>query len=398
MNIGVAKYKNLKSFGLLEFLLVSYDLFLPYSIGPFGFEIIFTVLLWYLAVIKTGYKLYPTTKEFRLLILYVLLHQILICVVLIDDLPSYHINSLLLMFLNLGAIFVVVPAVDFEKFLNALKIVTILVMLGEAYHMIILLRGGEVSPIHIPFLPFDGGLTRLNEIGKRPVSFCLEPSNLAQFYIFPLFFSLYYRKWGFSVIIVFFILLTTSTNGVIFVGTMILAFLTTQHVSPKIRFGMIGIVLIFVVMFTSMEMFSKGKNKLEDTNVDTTSRLINGPLLVQAMPWEHLIVGFPAANSNDYIDKTEYVRGVPLIGHPLGGYFISSFWATIAKYGYVGLILFFVGYYSIYKKNKSLIYLLIPLLALKFSGGALFNSATFTWTSMMFVFIEYEKRSQRKFI
>lgn len=383
----------IKPYGLLEIILVMFFILLPYSIANIGFAIVLPIILLLLCMIRTRLVLYPTTLAFRILVIYVLLHQFVLFFVL-DPAPTYHLNSWLLLGLNLLSIFIVIPAVDFKKLLDAFKIVTIAVIIGELYHVYIMTLGDSISPIKIPLLPYNAQETRLTEVGLRPVSFFLEPSNLAQFYIFPLFFSLIYKKFFYSCIIVLAILLTTSTNGVAIAATMVLSYVVTQKVKLIRKIEIIIVSMAFVYAYESSSAFSLGKDKIESTKLEYNSRVMNGPILIKEMPIEHLICGFPSANVNDYIAAGNISTSELIISRN-NNYFVSSFWLTIAKYGITGLLLFFAAYYSIYKRNHRLIVLLLPLLVLKFSGGAMFNSATLVWTTFMFSFIEFEKTCKK---
>ena len=383
---------NLRSYGLLEFILAIYFILLPYSIGNIGFEIINPFILLILCIIRTNLRFYPTTHAFRILVGYVLFQQIALCLV-IGAVPSYHINSWLLLFINLISIFIVIPAVNFQKLLNVFKLVTIIVIVGELYHVALMMMGADITPIKIPFLPFNEHATRLTEIGSRPVSFFLEPSNLAQFFIFPLFFSLYYKRFVYSGIIILAILLTTSTNGVVVAATMVLVYVLTQKVKTSRKILLSLAAIVFVFAYTNLSVFSSGRDKIESTDIEATSRLVNGPTLVKSMPFDDLIFGFPAPNVDDYVSSGAISSAGLILGHN-GNYYVSSFLLTIAKYGIIGMILFLLAYYSIYKKNHGLIIVLLPLFILKFSGGAMFNSATLVWTTFMFSFIEYEKNKE----
>jgi hypothetical protein len=384
---------NIADVGLLEILLVLRDVLAPYNFLFLYMSYWLIPILLVLAFIRTkGKTVAYRNYAFAAMIAYVLIHDILLIFV-IDDLPMHHLNSLLMTFVNLIGIYIVFPAIDFKKLINALIIVTPIICIGIIYHFVIILGGGSVHPIHIPLL--EPVSERLSEEGFRPVSFFMEPSNFATFMMIPLFFSLYYKKIWYTVIIVFFMLLSTSTNGMLASALMVGTYGITQAKSVKRKAVYIGLIAVSALFVLNANVFELSRDKLGRTDIETDARTINGPILLKEMPAEHLIFGFPASNVNDYKDLN-YINGSNLVALNDGTFYVSSQYLTIAKYGIIGYFLFILAFYEIYRKNKALIVLLLPLLVLKFSWSGCFNSSTFIWCVIMLSFTKFLNDNRTK--
>lgn len=380
-------------FGIVEFLICSFTILTPYGIGFIRFDMILPLIIGYLALRRKRHNLYVNYTPFLLLFAYTILHELLLALFL-DNIPSYYINSTLLLTLLLMPTFLITKAIDFDKFVNALFIVSFVVVLGVFYHVLIILGGGEVTPIKIPLLPFVENGSRLVELGQRPKSFFLEPSNVNNFLMFPLFLSLYYRKIIVAAFIIMGILLTTSTNGIVTTSIMILVYLLSQKVGWKTWLIFLILIPVSVGMYLTSEMFEFGRNKVENTDVERNVRTINGPMLVMGMPKEHLIVGYPAPNVEDYKNKTDYITGVYLIvDEKDDSIFVSTFWAIISKFGIVGLFLFFFAHYKLFKQCKGLVIYFVPAFILMFSGGVVgMNNSMFIWTVNILSFASFERK------
>ena len=378
------------NYGLLEFLLCFQELLQPYH--HLDYPVLLLVVL--LSLKRKRKPLNMNLTWIKIMMAYVIIHDVLLCLV-ISPVPSYHFSNIVFRIFYFVAIFIVAPAVDFKKFVTSYSLITIFVLGGLLYHVLIIQMGGIVEPIKIPFLPYDGNATRLDEEGLRPVSFFCEPSNLFTYLILPLFLSLHYHKYKITAVLIFAVLLTTSTNGLMVALIMFLTFVFTQNIGKKMTFFLVIIGVAAGFAFVSLDIFNSSKEKIETTDVETTSRLINGPNLVFGMPKDHLIFGYPAASVKDYKEKTPYISHVVLL-EKYDNYFVSSFWLTIAQYGIVGLLIYLFAYYKFYRIDKSMIVILLPLFILKFSAGALFNYGLFIMTTYMLIVMLHDRDLKRQ--
>lgn len=387
MNNRFADILNPSKYGLIEFLFVSLPMLSAYN----HIDYYIIVMLAMLSFIKIKGRLYKGPRALTIMIAYAIIHEILVCM-FVTDVPTYHINNTLLRIVVLLSIFIITPALNFEKLFRCYILFTIIVVAGLLYHVILIRTGSSVTMIKIPFLPLDSNSSAM-ELSYRPLSFFLEPSNLNAFLIFPLFFSLYYKKYLLSVVITISVFISTSTNGIVTTGVMLLTYFFTQNMGLKRRLLLIALIVISGAFLVYSDFAQDSRTKVENTDVESTSRLINGPSLVSGMPVEHLIVGFPAVSVEQYKDKTNYIPTVQLLGKN-DAYFVSAFWLILAKFGVVGLFLFFWAYYSIYKQNHHLIVIMLPLFVLKFSSGGAFDYGTFINTTLILAFVLYENKMQ----
>lgn len=387
MDIKIADFLKPSKYGLIEFLFVS----LPMLSAYYHIDYYIIVVLALLSFLKIKGRLYKDSRALTIMVLYAIVHEIAVCL-FVQKVPDYHINNTLFRIVVLLSIFIITPVLNFEKLYRCYILLSIIAILGLLYHIILIRTGSLVTMLKIPFLPIDPNSSAI-ELSYRPLSFFLEPSNLNAFLIFPLFYSLYYKKYYLSIVITLSVFISTSTNGIITTSIMLLTYFFTQNIGIKRRIVLISLIVISGAFLVYSDYALDSRTKVENTDIETTSRLINGPSLVSGMPIEHLIVGFPAVSVEQYKDETNYIPTVQLIGKN-DAYFVSAFWLILAKFGIIGLLLFFLAYYGIYKQNHHLIIVMIPLLVLKFSSGGAFDYGTFLNTTLILSFMLYENKKR----
>lgn len=388
MDIKTAEFLKPSKYGLIEFLFVS----LPMLSAYYHIDYYIIVILAVISFIKTGGRLYKGSRALAIMVAYAIIHEIVVCV-FVQEVPDYHINNTLFRIVVLLSIFIMTPALNFERLFRCYILLTLIAVIGLLYHVFLIRTGNMVTMLKIPFLPVDPNSSAI-ELSYRPLSFFLEPSNLNAFLIFPLFYTLHYKKYILAAIITISVFISTSTNGIVTTSIMLMTYFFTQNIGVKRRLFLMALIVISGAFLVYSDYALDSRTKVENTDIETTSRLINGPSLVSGMPIEHLIVGFPAVSVEQYKDHTNYIPSVQLIGKN-DAYFVSAFWLILAKFGFVGLFLFFWAYYGLYKKNHHIIIVMLPLLVLKFSSGGAFDYGTFINTTLILSFIIYEDKTQQ---
>lgn len=361
----VIAYLNLNNIGLLEITVALYLILMGYDYGAIKLSIITPIIMCILAIIRNNGKIYLLRNNLLLvLIIYVAIHQILIGFI-IDYLPSYFINNTISIITILLSIFIISPAIDFTKLKGALNLVALFCILGMFYHSIIILSGDAVSPIKLPFLPDLSVNSRLHAIVYRPTSFFWEPASYATFMMPVLWISIIDRKYIWASLIVFSVFLSTSTTGIILSIVLIVVYSFTIKLSFKNVILPLFIAVSIIYAFINFHIFESGLQKLESTDIEETSRIINGPTLVSGMQLEELMFGFKAANVEDYYDNG--YRGNNLIETSSGQIFVSSFWLILAQFGLIGLLIYLMLYFRLLTKNRIIIPYVVIILISMFS-------------------------------
>lgn len=377
---SILKNFRIGKIGPLEFLFAMYPILVAYNYGPLRFDMLILLIMLFLALQKK--KGYLHFKPLLFLSIFILAHELIWFVVTGGSITQ--LNNFISIVLFISALFVITPALDSQKMINSISIVSLFVVLGLIYHLLILQTGSTVSPLRI--LPDPGADSRFHEISTRPTSFFEEPSGFITYMLMPLLFSLIEKKYVLTGIVAIFILLSTSTNGIVFLFLMLIIYILTQRISKMAIVTIVigGIALGY--LFMNNEAFEKGRDKLETTEYDQTSRLYNGPEVVFNMPTEHLYLGIPYHTIDEYYLKTRYLKDVVLLESHSGAFFVSSFWLIIIKYGIVGLFLVLYLYVSILKRTKLIWPYMIIFIVAMFSQSTFLNSG---WTFQLIFMMAY---------
>lgn len=363
MSKKIGKYWGKSRLGVIELLFAFYPILSGYAYGIVRLDLLILVVMDFIAFYRS--KRLLDFKPLFYLFIYVLLHEFVLFFFL-KGMPVYHLNSLLSTTIFLSSIFIIVPAINYKKLSRCLFLVGILSMVGILYHFMMIRNGGEIHPIKLPFLPDLSEDSRLFSFGNRPTSFYWEPAAFVTYMMVPLFLSLNERRYVWTLIITLSIFLSTSSTGILLSVMMVGVYVFTQKIRMlyRVLLSVAGVALVLFLL--QSELFESGIQKIENTDVEKTTRLINGPRLVFNMPSEHLITGMVSANVNDYY-QDGYVSTY-LQPTRSGTIFVSTFWSVLAKFGLVGLLLYLNVYVKFIKNRRLLPYVTILLIAL-FSQG-----------------------------
>lgn len=380
----LAKRKN----GILELLLALYPIFGQYVFGWLHLELFILLIIDMIALQrKAGLLKCPPLKWFSL---FVLAHEFIVFFITGAN-NQTHLNNILSISIYIASVFIIAPAVDYRNYSKSLTIISIFCMIGLVYHFLLIQTGHSVTPIQI--LPDPGSKSRLHEVGYRPVSFFWEPAGYILYMMLPLFISLIDKKFIFSAIIIFTVLLSTSTNGIVFAFIIIAGYTLTQKISKSLKIGMVIMGVFFAYFLFNSSLFESGVEKINETEFEHTSRLYNGPTMVSNLPVEHLLLGIPRFNAYDYYTQTSYLGATQLI-EKNEEVFLSAVYLVIVKYGVISLAIYvWLLVYMGIKSRRLLPYLLVIVVGM-FSQTAMLNMG---WTNamiFMFCFIMYDMNQQ----
>lgn len=362
---------SIKNLGVLELLFAFYLILSGYSFGPISLSWGLLIVMDIIALKRKKGLL--KCSPLLILISFVVIHTIIL-VFFMPSVPSYYWNIRISLLLYLISIFIIVPAINYDRMISALDIVAIISSLGILYHFLILKAGGTINPIKVPFLPLPNNDSRLFEDMDRPCSFYWEPAAYISYMLVPLYIALYKRRYYMVFIFIFFIFLSTSSTGIILSVLMSLTFVLSQKTKKQSKILLLILTIVLVWAFLSFSWFNQGLEKIQTTDLESTARIMNGPTLINSMPLSHLLLGMNSANINDYYNINPVMKDAYLIVNSKDGIFLSTFWRVWSTFGVAGLCIYLSLYIYVIRKNRLLFpYILVLLIAL-FVQGHMFSS------------------------
>lgn len=376
----ILDYFHLGKIGLPELVIAMYPILIGYVYGVLyvGLLTVALVDVFYLSKKK---RRHFNIKAFYIVATYILIHEFILWIFMGFN-PPYMLNNTLQRAFTLFSIIIISFNVNYEKLINSFYWVAAVCIGGLIYQYLIIVSGGTVSPIRLPFLaPLEAG-SRFDEIVIRPTSFFFEPGNFASYMLIPLFIALQEKKIVSVIILTLMMFLSTSSNGIFFALGLLLIFALTSKglkIWHKVLFLAVGVGLVYTLL--TSELFEQGINKIENTDLAENPRTANGIKYVSSLPPETFILGIPSANPTDYyMEHKSYFSGADLDIRTGEAIYITTIWLVIIKYGIIGLVLFLWMYFSYYKRAKSI----LPYIAIL--GVALFTQSSFI-EIMQFVFM-----------
>ena len=145
-------------------------------------------------------------------------------------------------------------------------------------------------------------------------------------------------------------------------------------------------------LFTG-DIFSASLEKINETDVETTSRIANGPATVFNLPRIDLIFGIPSPNIYDYYVSGGFTSSSIIIKKD--AIFCSTFWLVWAKFGIIGLLLYLSVYIKLVSKSRAIIPFIIMLFASMFFQGIAIGSSGFAFQMIfLYNFINNSNSSQ----
>lgn len=381
----IINYLNLDQVGLLELIFAFYCILAGYNWGAIKGNLIFIILMAIMAFYRKDKSSF-SMKELAWISIFAVLHELILMIAISG--PGYMFNNTVSMALVCASIFPISKAIKYNKMIGSLNWISLLSIGGIIYHFLIIRNGGFVTPISLPFLPTLDTSSRLFEEGFRPTSFYAEPAAFVTFMMVPLFISLFERRFIWSAIIVFSMFLSTSTTGITMSILMLSMYVLTQKVSMKYKVISTLLGLVFVYILFNGEIFSAGLDKINETDIETTSRVANGPAMVFNMPIGDILTGMPAANPYDYYMSGGFSSSTIIVKE--GSIFCSTFWLVLAKFGVLGLLLYLSMYIKALTQSREILPFIIMLFVSMFFQGIAIGSSGFAFQVIfIYVFVYY---------
>lgn len=387
----ILSYLSLNKVGLFEMILALYPLLLSYRYGIILLAQVVLLFLDLLVILKRKTHIWAFSPLLVFFIYYIF-HQF--WGILVWGLTqSYYINSFIGCVIYITSIFIIAPNVNFDKFEGSINWVSIICLIGLFYHGFIMLRGGLITPLKIPFLPNpDISQTRVFDEGFRPVSFFMEPQSYVGYMIFTLFYAMRNEKYLWAAIVSISFIVSTSTTGIAMIPVMFILFILTSH-SKWYKKVLIAAMLVGVAFFLFHSSFaSLGLEKMEETSLSSNIRTVNGPAMAQTMDLADMLIGVPYANATDYYYGAGLSQRTVVIPDGEGNVFLPGFWTCLIFYGILGLILFLIIYWKIWKQDHNVLPLLGCLVVALFTNPDFLGAI---WSFQIIYMIVFVKRGKR---
>lgn len=384
----IIKYLNLNEVGVLEIILALFPLMAAYKYGSLYMSHIILLLLDVVLLLRGKIRFLKFTPLLLFVIFY-LLHQI-IGMTLWGITQSYYVNTTISCCIFLVSLFIITPNIDFDKFEGSINWVSIFCLIGLFYHAAIVVAGGTVTPIRIPFLPApENPESRMYDELFRPSSFFMEPQSYVSYMILTLFFALRNKKYLWATLVGASMILSTSTTGLAVLP--ILFILSLSRGKNTKWYSKLFLVVIFgglMYFLFNSSWASFGLNKMENTTLSTNSRTSNGPALASMMNGVDMILGVPFANSTDFYTHSLSQNKGAIIIDGNGGVFVSGIWECLVFYGIVGLLFYLLIYWKIWKRNKEITPLLVCIIVTLFTNPDFLGA---WWAFQMMYLLSFEK-------
>ncbi len=263
----------------------------------------------------------------------------------------YYFSGLLLLF----SIFISSQSLDYSSIFKMYK------LLGLVATYIIIFQGIElylfsinIAPINI--LPLPTNTAYLWVYSSRPSGLFTEPQLYSTF-VLPLFLhSLLMRNWRISLILLFGILISGSTYGVLISITLILWTRIQIKDILSIRFLLVvftGVSIIILILFNS-SLLNTMTDKLLNTNLMEDIRVGKAIYLVKEMSFSELLIGVDSTieemvseNINNFPWMYRYIENSSRLL-----YYLSGFFGLLLHYGIVPFGIFIILLVTIYFKGN----------------------------------------------
>lgn len=379
-------------FGSAEFLLAFIPFLTPYGIGIIHMDMLSCFIVAAICYFRRQEKWTP--KFYRLFVAFIIIHELVLCVTM-PVMKVSHLNNLINMMVFLFTIMIVGPAIDLEKFKRSTYLLGIIASIGIIYQFKQVLSGNIISPLNLPFMDIFFERERGDQMVIRPMSFFDEPASYALYMILPMFFLLIEKKYLWYGLAVICVLLSTSTTGVVSCFSILLLYLIPHAKNKGLVIAVAIIIGLAGYALSNMEEFAATKDKIENTDSSSNSRMSNGPYLATHITPMELVLGINASNIQDYVKShKELYKGIITFG-VTDGFFVSSLWLILLKFGIIGFVLYYFIYYKLIRYDINLLPLLGTEAAVSYFGtvGISFYFSIVVITSIAFIMHErgYER-------
>lgn len=363
--INIPRYLNLGDVGILE-LVFAFTLMLSgFGLAGLPLSVLMWPILMVIVIVKKGTFSMKIFKPLTIFVIYWAFHDLILMT--IADVNHGRFLAQCIYFLAVPMIY---PALNIDKLKGSLNWVAIIAIAGLLYQWGIISSGGSVRPLEIPGLTM--GEVRMNLFTIRPSSFFMEPQAYVSFIICPLAFAMLDKKYIWAIVMIVSVFLTTSTTGLVLSFIILLTSLIGKGVKKSSWLIIILIIFGSYYILINYDAFEFGVQKFERTaEAGTDVRLAQGPYIVGTMHPEEFIFGAPYGSPYDYCISGR-ATDVQYLGESV---FVSTFWHMILRYGIVGLVLYLLIYFRIFKMSRETWPLAICLCATMFSDPDMFSNS-----------------------
>ena len=357
--INIPSYLNLTNIGIVEFLFSLALLLGGFNLGgiPMSFFIWGSIIL--IIFFRSKHLKIENYPPITLFFVYWIFHELI--VIFFD--ANVNLKGYVEQLLLFVSFYFLYPYLNLNKLRGSLNWIAIIAIMGLLYQWSIISRGGSVHPLEIPGLSMSDN--RLESLTIRPSSFFMEPAAYVAFMLCPLALALLDKKYIWVIIIILSIFLTTSTTGLILSFVILMMSLIIARVNKLSIFVMLisGFGLYYTL--THFDAFKTGVQKYENTDIETTIRLVQGPKVVKTMELYEYAFGAPYSSAYNYC-KDRNVKRIVYYGNSV---YMSTFWLLILRFGIAGLLLYLYIYYKIIQSSRLTIPLSTCLLVVMFSSS-----------------------------
>ena len=358
----ILSYLGVKAFGWYELMFAMYLIFAGYRFGAISMSVLMLIILAGIAIFR-GTRVVFNPKIIGFVFAYVIIHDFLLWVILPSH-PSYVLSNIIVNIITAFAIYIILSALDYQKTMSMIYLVTIATLIGLYYHVALIRAGRMVQPIRLPFMPEMQTSSRAFEEGFRPKSFFWEPAACVTFLMVPYFISILQKRWFWVIVLMFSMFISTSTNGIALSAIILGVYFIIGK--GKLRYKLLAAIVMVGMsyLFFSTDVFEYGREKMYDTNTEKNARLTNGPVLISLIDPSYLILGVPNANAFDYVKENNL--STTDISMKEDSLFVPTFWGFLIKYGIIGLLSYVAIYWTLAKKDKRLIPYIVGLFVAMF--------------------------------
>lgn len=384
-NNNLKKVKNsfIESFSV--FFVVIFPILEPYSILGISITSILSMFIILLNFLYEKRIKISMKKEYMPLLIYVLLT----CSLSLNGLlvlNNYQnlLNALVMQIVNIFAFIIAWQNIKFDKMISFADIVAYICSLYACLQFFMLVTGREVPIGKIPFLTIH--TTWVPEIwGFRFNSLFSEPSYFAIFLI-PIF-TVHFLKceWKRTILFGIFILLSSSSLGIIAMITIILMQLFNRNLKFKIKIKLLLGIICFMIALNFIlnnsailsNMLNRTLDKIiqifDNQNNTNDLRLFGYLKYYKVLPLKEKILGVGISQLQNY-----YLEH----GYSLSNY-SNSFVLTLINSGIIGfamLVIYLINLFKISRRNRTEFFFIILFLTLMVDS--ILIGYRFYWLSM----------------
>ncbi len=364
------KYKKFKN--VFEFAIPLFPVLAQYKFGFFSGGIILLVICVILELINNQGKISfdKRIKYFFYFLIFVISRDIIRCFLGSDPIQT-QFNRIIEYTFTFALVFILCSKeLDLDSIYRSWKFFGSIYCIGLIYHVVLIYIFSKAAyPISI----FPGYILRPAEsvATLRPTSFFAEPASFSDTMLPLEFMALKRKDIKIAAIVTAFILLSTSSVGIILSVILWILFLLEKNIDIKIKIFTIVIAFALSYLFIKIDVFRSSFDKLINVaNGGSTvhSRITGSFDVVKSLDPLSLVFGTNYNEVNNYIAQN--IGRFPLGSEAVKswssvGVFLNTISRTIFMYGIVGLLIFLLPFVQLLKKPNYLAkhYVIIILVA-----------------------------------